>query len=88
MRTLIIIMLGYVLLAICIGVAKALSGGDKLPVAQAVRVFIAVWFVIAASNMWMGVVKAGYGVSSELPIFLLIFFLPTAAALFIHLRAS
>jgi hypothetical protein len=43
--------------------------------------FIAVWFMIAAANMWVGVTKAGYSFSEELPIFLLIFGVPAAAAI-------
>jgi hypothetical protein len=30
--------------------------------------------------MWVGVAKAGYSVSEELPVFLLIFAVPAAAA--------
>jgi hypothetical protein len=43
-------------------------------------IFIALWFIAAALNMWMGVSKAGYSFMEELPIFLAIFALPAAAA--------
>ena len=43
----------------------------------------ALWLIIAGVNMWIGVAKAGYSVAEELPIFLLIFGLPAAAALVI-----
>jgi len=43
--------------------------------------FCVVWFVIAVGNMWMGVAKAGYAFTEELPIFLLIFGLPAVAAI-------
>jgi hypothetical protein len=33
--------------------------------------------------MWVGVARAGYSVSEELPIFLLIFGLPGAVAIFL-----
>jgi len=36
---------------------------------------------LAAANMWIGVSQAGYSFQEELPIFLLIFLLPAAAAL-------
>ena len=88
MRTLIIIASGLVLLALFIGVARALASGDKLPVVHALRAFIALWLVLAAGNMWMGVVKAGYGVWEELPVFLVIFGLPAAIAFYIHWRIS
>jgi len=44
------------------------------------QIFIALWFVAAAVNLWLGVSRAGYTVMEELPIFLLIFALPAAAA--------
>jgi hypothetical protein len=39
------------------------------------------WLLIAGSNMWVGVVKAGYSATEELPIFLLIFVIPSAVAI-------
>ena len=43
--------------------------------------FVVLWLAISAANMWVGVVKAGYSVSEEFPVFLLIFALPAALAL-------
>jgi len=43
--------------------------------------YVALWFAIAAANMWVGVVRAGYSVAEELPIFALIFALPAAVAI-------
>ncbi len=81
MRTLIIIVSGLVLLALCLGAASLFTREGKVPIAQAVWVFIGLWLVVAAGNMWVGVSQAGYGVMEELPIFLLIFGLPTLVAL-------
>jgi hypothetical protein len=39
--------------------------------------FIAIWFVAAAANMWIGVSQAGYSFQEEL----LIFLLPAAVAI-------
>ena len=44
--------------------------------------FVAVWFVAAAANMWIGVSQAGYSFQEELPIFLLIFLFPAVVAIF------
>ena len=88
MRTLSIIVLGLVLLALWIGVARALAGGDSLQVMKAARAFIGLWFMVAAGNMWMGVASAGYGVWEEVPIFLVIFGLPAGLALFIIWKSS
>jgi hypothetical protein len=78
-RTLIIILGGFVLWAASLGAAKLLGGSMK----AATIGFVAVWFVIAAANMWVGVSQAGYSFGEELPIFLLIFLLPAIVALLI-----
>ena len=53
-----------------------------MPIASRVALacYIALWFVVAALNLWVGVSRAGYTVADELPIFLLIFGVPAAAA--------
>ena len=43
--------------------------------------YVALWFVIAGVNMWIGVAKAGYSAAEELPIFALIFVLPAAVGI-------
>lgn len=42
--------------------------------------FGAVWFVVSAWNMWVGITSAGYSFREELPIFLLIFLSPLGVA--------
>lgn len=86
MRTALIIVSGFVLLAVCIGFARLLGGAATL--STAVKVFIPIWLVLAGINMWIGVARAGYSVTEELPIFLLIFSVPVAAALFILWKIS
>lgn len=81
MRTMIIILGGFLLLAVCIGAARLFGGAATMAIA--VKIFIPVWLVLAGINMWIGVARAGYPVAEELPIFLLIFSPPAAAALFI-----
>lgn len=88
MRTLLIIVLGLILLALWIGVARALSGGDHLQVMKAVRTFIGLWFVVALANLAIGVLQAGFGLIDELPIFLLVFGIPASAALFFNWKTS
>ncbi len=88
MRTFIIILLGLVLLGLWIGVASALAGGDKGQVAKAVRAFVGLWFMAALGNMLLGVSTAGFGVLDELPILLVIFSVPAAAALFYNWKTA
>ena len=79
MRSAIIIAIGFVLLGICLFVPRLL--GRSMVIGA--QVFIALWFLAAAFNLWMGVSRAGYSVMEELPIFLVIFALPAAAAGFV-----
>jgi hypothetical protein len=74
MRTAIIIAAGFVILAIFVYVGRR-SGRAR----GAAALFIPVWFVVAAVNLWLGV-QAGYTFVQELPIFLLIFGVPAIAA--------
>jgi hypothetical protein len=52
----------------------------------ATLIFIALWLGISGANLWVGVAKAGYTFSEELPIFLLIFGVPTISAIFLKWR--
>ena len=66
-----------------LGIAKLLAGSSTSSMTTATVAFVAIWFVAAASNMWVGVSKAGYSFEEELPIFLLIFLVPAAVAVFV-----
>ncbi|WP_372522554.1 hypothetical protein [Sulfuricaulis sp.] len=88
MRTIIIILGGFLLLAVCIGAARLLGSNGVATMNIAVKVFIPIWLVAAGINMWIGVTRVGYSGTEELPIFLLIFSLPAAAALFIQWKFS
>ncbi len=82
MRTVIIIVVGFVLWAACLGVAKLLFGSSTSSMTTATVSFVVIWFVAASANMWVGVSQAGYSFQEELPIFLLNFLLPPAVAVF------
>ena len=51
--------------------------------AVAARWFVPIWLIGAAINMWVGVVKAGYSVAEEAPIFLVVFAVPAAVAILV-----
>ena len=82
MRTAIIVAVGFVLWVACLGVAKLLASSSTSSITATVA-FVVIWFVAAAANMWIGVSQAGYSFREELPIFLLIFLLPSAVAVFL-----
>ncbi|MGZ5225979.1 MAG: hypothetical protein ACXWCS_17615 [Burkholderiales bacterium] len=85
MRTIIIILGGLALLAVCVGIAKAVGGSTSDDMLTAIIAFIALWFMIAAANMWVGVAKAGYSFRRSCP-FLCSSSVPAAAAILAKLK--
>jgi len=81
MRTGLFLVAGFLLLAASLLLGKLFSANYPSATVVATVAYIALWFVIAVANMWIGVAKAGYSVAEELPIFALIFVLPAAAAI-------
>jgi hypothetical protein len=79
-RTLIILLGGLVLWGVCLGIARLVGAASPYSTTLAAAAFGAIWFAVAATNMWLGVARAGYSFREELPIFLLIFLLPAAIA--------
>jgi hypothetical protein len=84
LRTLLITLGGFALWGLCLGAAVLLSPprGANLPAAT--LGFVALWFAVAAANLWLGVTRAGYSFGEELPIFLLIFLVPAIVALLVR----
>ena len=81
MRTTLFLLAGLLLLAASLLLGRLFSSNYPGATFAATVAYVALWFVIAGANMWIGVAKAGYSVTEELPIFLLIFGLPAAAAI-------
>lgn len=57
-----------------------LWGASTAAMALAAKVFVPAWLLVALVNMWVGVSHAGYTLREELPIMLLVFAVPTVAA--------
>jgi hypothetical protein len=87
MRTTIVIVVGFILIGLFVLVGRWMGGAGTSSIVTAAKVFIPIWLVVALVNMWMGT-RVGYSVAEELPIFLLIFAAPAAAALFIWWKYS
>jgi hypothetical protein len=81
MRTGLFLVAGFLLLAASLLLGRLFSANYPSATVVATVAYVALWFVIAGANMWIGVAKAGYSVAEELPIFALIFVLPAAAAI-------
>jgi hypothetical protein len=82
MRTAIFIACGILLWAGCIAAAK-LTSGSGASLNLATLAFAGIWLCVSAANLWVGVSKAGYTFAEEMPIFLLIFLVPTALAVWV-----
>jgi hypothetical protein len=78
MHTIVVIAIGFILLALCALTGRVL--GDASGIATAALIFLPLWLVGAGINMYMGVQRAGYSVADEAPIFLLVFAVPAATA--------
>jgi hypothetical protein len=83
MRTLLLMLGGFVVRAACLGMAKLMAGASATSMTIATTVFVGMWFVAASGNMGVGVMQAGDSCTEELPIFLVIFVLPVATAAFV-----
>ena len=85
MRTALFILAGFALLTLAILAAWHAAPRKHAATALTALVFIPVWFLVAAFNLWTGM-HAGYGFVEEAPILLAIFLPPASLALWIHLR--
>jgi hypothetical protein len=86
LRTALIIVGGFVLWGVCLGIARVAASSSSSAIGAATSIFVVLWFGAAALNMWMGVAKAGYSFREELPIFLLIFLVPSLVAVVVKWR--
>lgn len=76
MHTILIIGGGLVLLA-----GMALAGRAIGEPTTTLRLFLPIWLLLTAVNLWIGVTRAGYTFTEELPTALLVFGLPALVAL-------
>ncbi len=82
MRTALFILAGLMLMAACFAGARFVASASAAQVAMIT--FVVIWLAVAAGNMWVGVSRAGYSVSEEFPIFLIIFAIPVIAAVLVR----
>ena len=80
MRTAAIIVAGLVLLGFALLGGRYVGGTPAMVIA--LKLFVAVWLILALFNLWMGVSGAGYSLAEELPVFLVVFAVPAGAAAF------
>jgi len=85
-RTVLFLAAGLLLPAAFLILARLFSANYPSGKYAATVAFIVFWLLISAFDFWVGVSKAGYTVADELPIFLLIFAIPAAAAVILKWR--
>jgi hypothetical protein len=76
MHTVILVAGGFAMLALFAFAGRAFGGAHGFAIAAIL--FLPVWLIGAAINLYVGVATAGYSVKEESPIFLLIFSVPAA----------
>ena len=81
MRTVLFLVAGLLLLGAALLLGKLFSTHYPSAAFVATVAYVALWLIVAGINMWVGVAKAGYSATEELPIFLLIFSVPAAVAI-------
>jgi hypothetical protein len=86
MRTPLFLLVGFLLLAAFLLLGKLFSSNYPSAAFAATLLFLALWLGISGANLWVGVAKAGYTLSEELPIFFLIFGVPSIVAIFLKWR--
>ena len=86
MRTFLFLLVGFLLLGACLLLGRLFSANYPSATYAATITLISLWLGISALNLWVGVSKAGYSLADELPIFLLIFAVPAAAAIILKWR--
>jgi hypothetical protein len=84
MRTATIILVGLAIWAISLGLARRFGRAGGTAVEDTTLAFITVWLLVAATNLWVGVAKAGYTMREELPIAAVIFGVPAGIALLVR----
>jgi len=86
MRTLLFLLVGFLLLTASMMLGKLFSSNYPSATFAATVIFVALWLGISGVNLWVGVAKAGYSMNEEFPIFLLIFAVPTIVAILLKWR--
>jgi hypothetical protein len=84
-----IVAAGLVILAVCLLLGWRVSRASRIAgFVRAARLFLPLWLLSAAVNMWYAMTYGGHTFVQELPVFLLVFAIPAAAAMVIWWRVS
>jgi len=84
MRTGLFLLAGFLLLAASFVLARLFAHNYPSAATVAIAVFLVAWLALTGFNLWVGVNRAGYSMTEELPILLLLFGVPAAAAVLLR----
>jgi len=84
LHTLLLILGGFAAMAMIYGIAH--WRGTSLR--RAFPVYAILWVIASAANLWIGVARAGYSLTEELPIFLVVFGVPCVVAWLLARRSA
>jgi hypothetical protein len=84
-----IVAAGLAILAVCLLLGWRVSRTNRIAgFVRAARLFLPMWLLSTAVNMWFAMTYGGHTFVQELPVFLLVFAIPAAAAMAIWWRVS
>lgn len=77
-----IMVIGGGLIALCVltVIAWWIGKGQSGTMVKGAKIFVGAWFIVAAINMAVGVLHAGFTVAQEIPFFVLVFGVPALIA--------
>ncbi|MBC7618264.1 MAG: hypothetical protein H7293_04610 [Candidatus Saccharibacteria bacterium] len=86
MRSVYFLLGGALLLAMSHGAIRLITSNAPDSARLACVLFLMLWFVVCAFNLWLGVARAGYPLTVEIPVFLLQFLVPAALTVLVQWR--
>lgn len=86
MRTALFLLSGLLLMASLLIPARLFSEHFPAALNWALTLGLGLWLAVTSFNLWIGINKAGYSLGEELPILLLLFLVPAAAAVLVRWR--
>jgi small basic protein len=81
MHTLKVLAGGVLLLGLCLVIGRMLGSSPTVGLTRGMQAFIVLWFIIAATNLWFGVARAGYTLAEEATVFSYVFLGPVVVAM-------
>ncbi len=86
MRTALFLLAGLLLVSASFILGRLFVGSYARAGLCATVLCVAVWLVLTGANLYAGVTRAGYTLTEELPIFLLLFVVPALVMMFLRWR--